>query len=280
MDAIYPGYMPYSVLVPEVTAKEFIAAIQAQFGVVFLLQTDNRTVKMQFTEKILKSFSKTKNLGAQREQQVQFNQSADYMPADEMDKIKAPVYSYDSVCEPLRDGYCVASEIDPTEIDFNYGELYSFELDGVCQRTTTTRVGGNDETKDTACPLAFGIINESCLIQTDISIMENYYCGILSEYITVVSRGSWEWGDFDGLPINTSDYGIYSEFNTEYNIIAENSDKVTVTTVLTTLEINHFDFATPYIIQGRLCWPAKLQFELENSDKQHVTIEFIAGRKL
>lgn len=278
MDAIYPGYMPYSALVPEVSAKEFISAVQAQFGVVFMLQPDNRTVKMQFTEKILKLFSKTRKLGAMRDKQITFNSSPDHMPNDDMDKIKNPGYLYNSWCESLRDGYCVEGAIDPTTIDFDYGECFSFELDGVCQRTTTTRVGDTDETKTSECPLAFGVCTQ--MYSTYISFMEHIYNSILIDYMDVWSRESPEIEEYDQLYINKTDYGVHREFNTEYNIIAENSDRITVTTILKTLEANHFDFTTPYIIQGRLCWPAKLQYELDNSDKQHVTIEFIAGRKL
>lgn len=278
MDAIYPGYMPYSALVPEVSAKEFISAVQAQFGVVFVLQPDNQTVKMQFTEKILKLFTKTRRLDAMRDKQITFNSSPDSMPIDAMDKIKAPEYLYDSWCESLRDGYCVEGAVDPTTIDFDYGECFSFELDGVCQRTTTTRVGDTDETKTSECPLAFGV--STPMRDSGISFMEYIYISILIDNIGVWSRQSPEMEEYDMLYINTTKYGIYKEFNTEYNIIAENSDRITVTTVMKTLEVNQFDFTTPYIIQGRLCWPAKLQYELENSDKQHVTIEFIAGRKL
>lgn len=278
MDAIYPGYMPYSALVPEVSAKEFISAVQAQFGVVFMLQPDNKTVKMQFTEKILKLFSKTRKLGAMRDKQITFNSSPDHMPIDDMDKIKTPEYLYDSWCESLRDGYCVEGAMDPTTIDFDYGECFSFELDGVCQRTTTTRVGDTDETKTSECPLAFGVCTQ--MYSTDISFMEHIYNSILIDYMDVWSRESPVMEEYDQLYVNKTDYGVYRELNTEYNIIAENSDRVTITTVLKTLEANHFDFTTPYIIQGRLCWPTKLQYELENSDKQHVTIEFIAGRNL
>ena len=278
MDAIYPGYMPYSAIVPEVSAKEFISAVQAQFGVVFVLQPDNKTVKMQFTEKILRLFSKTRKLGATRDKQITFNSSPDHSPLDEMDKIKAPEYLWDAWCESLRDGYCVTSIIDPTTIDYAYGECYSFELDGVCQRTTTTRVGDTDETKTSECPLAFGVCEDP--FDTGIDIWDHIYCSILKDYIDVWSRQSPEMEEYDQLYINGTDYGLYREFNTEYNTIAENSDRVTITTVLKTAEVNQFDFTTPYIIQGRLCWPAKLQYELENSDKQHVTIEFIAGRKL
>lgn len=278
MDAIYPGFMPYSALVPEVTAKEFVAAVQAQFGVVFTLQSDNKTVKMQFTEKILKLFTKTNKLASYRDKQVSFNATPDYMPIDEMDKIKAPEYLWDAWCESFRDGHCVSGGIDPTTIDYDYGTCFSFELDGVCQRTTTSRVGDTDETKTSECPLAFGVCTN--VYNSGIDIMENDYYSVLLHYIYVWSRQSPEMEEMDGLYINTTDYGIYRELNTEYNTISEHGDRITLTTVLTTLEVNQFDFTTPYVIQGRLCWPIKLQFELENSDKQHVTIEFIAGRKL
>lgn len=278
MDAIYPGYMPYSALVPEVSAKEFIAAVQAQFGVVFILQSD-KTVKMQFTEKILKLFSKTRKLDAKRDKQISFNSAPDYAPSDEMDKIKTPEYLWDTRCESLRDGYCVDNGIDPTTIDdISVGECYSFELDGVCQRTTTTLVGDTDETKTSECPLAFGVCTN--MYNSGVSIMEYIYLSILIDYIEVWSRESPEFGEYDQLYVNTTGYGLYREFNTEYHTIAENSDRITITTVLKTAEVNQFDFTIPYVIQGRLCWPAKLQYELENSDKQHVTIEFIAGRKL
>lgn len=278
MDAIYPGYMPYSALVPEVTAKEFIAAVQAQFGVVFILQPDNKTVKMQFTDKILKLFSKTHKLESSRDKQVTFNSSPEYMPSDEMDKIKNPKYLWDAFCEAIKDGECVAHQTSPSDMDWEAGDLYSYELDGVCQRTSSTRVDGVDETKKSECPLAFGVSTGMYdVIQAGIG---HYKGSILHDYITIWSRFSPEAEDYDTPQTNTAEGGIYKEFNTEYNAIAENSDRVTITTVLTTLEINHFDFTIPYIIQGRLCWPAKLQFELENSDKQHVTIEFIAGRKL
>lgn len=279
MDAIYPGFMPYSALVPEVTAKEFIAAVQAQFGVVFILQSDNKTVKMQFTEKILKLFGQTRQLTATRDKQISFNASPDYMPIDEMDKIKAPEY-LETQCESLKDGYCVHNGIDPSTIDdYRPGNIFSFELDGVCQRTTTTRVGDTDETKKNECPLAFGVCTN--VYDTRIDVMERKYCSILNDYIYVWSRRSAAGvGDPDPLSINTAEDGIYRELNTEYNLISENSDLITITTVLSSLDVNQFDFSIPYIIQGRLCWPAKLQFELENSDEQHVTIEFIAGRKL
>jgi len=279
MDAIYPGYMPYSALVPEVSAKEFIAAVQAQFGVVFTLQPDNKTVRMQFTEKILKLFSKTRDITAMRNKQVAFNSSPDYMPMDEMDNIKAPEYQLDAWSESLRDAICITDGIDPATIDYNYGQCYSFELDGVCQRTSSTRVGDSDETKTSECPLAFGVCTE--MFDTQIlTSPDEIYQSCLIEYIQVWSRLSPEIEESDQLYVNTTNHGICNEFNTEYNTIAENCDKITITTVLPTLEANQFDFTTPSIIQGRLCWPAKLQYELENSDKQHVTIEFIAGRKL
>lgn len=277
MDAIYPGYMPYSALVPEVSAKDFIAAVQAQFGVVFILQPDNKTVKMQFTDKILKLFSKTRKLDAQRDKQITFNSSPDYIPSDEMDKVNKPEYLWDLLCDPINDAWYCYNNIDPSEYAPG-GNCYSFELDGVCQRTTTTRVGDTDETKTSECPLAFGVCTR--MYNAGITVMERIYMSILIDNIGVWSRQSPEVEDMDDLDINTAEGGIYKEFNTEYNIIAENSDRITVTTVLKTLEVNQFDFTTPYIIQGRLCWPAKLQYELENSDKQHVTIEFIAGRKL
>ena len=278
MDAIYPGYMPYSALVPEVTAKEFIAAVQAQFGVVFILQSDNKTVKMQFTEKILKLFVKTNKLASFRDKQISFNATPDYMPIDEMDKIKAPEYLWDAWCESFRDGYCVGAGIDPTTMDDDYGNCFSFELDGVCQRTTNSRVGDTDETKTSECPLAFGICTNA--YNSGIDIIERRYYGVLLDGINLYSRQAQETEEDDILYINTTGYGIYRELNTEYNIISEHSDRITLTTVLTTLEVNQFDFTVPYVIQGRLCWPIKLQFELENSDEQHVTIEFIAGRKL
>lgn len=278
MDSIYPGFMPYSALVPEVTVKEFIAAVQAQFGVVFILQPDNRTVKMQFTEKILKLFSQTRQLTDISDKQVSFRSSTDYKPIDEMDKIKAPKYDWNAKCDSFKDGWCVVTGTDPSDDDAWDGNCYSFELDGVCQRTTTYYIGGANETKTAECPLAFGICDEA--YSSGIQYQDaQYYYGVLVDYIMVWSRKSQEWEEMDQLYINTQ-YGINIEFNTEYNIIAEDCDRVTITAVLTMLEINHFDFTTPYIIQGRLCWPAKLQFELENSDEQHVTIEFIAGRKL
>lgn len=195
-----------------------------------------------------------------------------------MDKVKSPEYLWDTWCETFRDGYCVASGLNPADIDFDYGTCYSYELDGVCQRTTTSRTGSTDSTKNSECPLAFGVCDRPYNVIID--IMEYYCYAGLTDNIFVWSRQSPEVEDHDTLFVNTAEYGLHKELNTEYNIIAENGDRVTITTVLTTLEINHFDFTTPYIIQGRLCWPAKLQFELENSDKQHVTIEFIAGRKL
>ena len=278
MDAIYPGYMPYSALVPEVSAKEFISAVQAQFGVVFVLQSDNKTVKMQFTDKILKLFSKTRKLNNMRDKQIAFNSSPEHSPHDEMDKIKAPEYLWDAFCDAIKDGECVEGQIDPSTMDDEWYDLYSFELDGVCQRTTTTRVGDTDETKTSECPLAFGVCTE--VYGVIMTLYGSYDYSILLDYIDVWSRLSPEAEEYDQLYINTAEVGLHKEFNTEYNTIAENSDRITITTVMKTLDVNQFDFTTPYIIQGRLCWPAKLQYELENSDKQHVTIEFIAGRKL
>ena len=276
MDAIYPGYMPYSALVPEVSAKEFIAAVQSQFGVVFILQPDNKTVKMQFTEKIIKLSASTKKIGANSKKQIAFDQSPDYIPIDDMSKIKSPTYKWSLDCDSIRDGYCVESGVDPTTIDTSDG-IGSFELDGVCQRTTTTQIGDTDETKTTECPLAFGVCSQP--YQTQISIFENYdYCPLL-DYIEAYSRLSPEMEETDQLYVNIAEYGLHKELSTEYNIVAENSDRVTIETTLTIIDLNNFDFTIPYIIQGRLCWPAKLQFELENKNELQVTIEFIAGRK-
>lgn len=281
MDAIYPGCMYYSVLVPEVSAKEFVSAVQAQFGVVFTTQPNNKTVKMQFSEKILRLYSQVKSLAIISSKQIAFNSSVDYKPADNIDKIKGPEYDWNAVCDSIKDASLVDSGLMPEDVeDLVVGQCYSFVMDGVCQRTTTTSQAGSDKTKNTECPLAFGVCTQP--YSTNIKIMgpERYDNCILIDYTQLWSRNSPEMEEYDQLPVNTSEYGLFAELNTEYNIVTENIDNVIIATVLSIAEISIFDFTTPYVIQGRLCWPLKLKYELQNAPKQQVTIEFIAPKNV
>ena len=285
MDALYPGCLYYSALVPDIPVKEFLQAVQAQFGCAFVYQPGN-TYKLVFYQTVLSNYS-GRLLESYGNLQIAFNSHPDYVPSDCMESISA--LTVQRIKMPtLSESNDWYSGHDSREA---YPKINAVTLEGVCQRTTTTVTDGEDDTKEKKCPLAFVNMDMTILYHTYYDQQEHpheetgFYACLRNPYFEYYDD-EYAQGHFDQREMQqlryfgTEEGSLFQFLNNAYNIIAEHCDLVTVTTMLTTTELANFDFTKPYIIQGRLCWPAKLQFELENSDEQHVTIEFIAGRKL
>ena len=66
--------------------------------------------------------------------------------------------------------------------------------------------------------------------------------------------------------------------NRHYEAISKNCDIVTLQEVFTIEELINFDFSVPYIKEGRILWPSKLQYELTNTDKILATIKLVAPK--
>ncbi len=281
MDALYPGCMYYSALVPDISCKVFLLAVQAQFGCTFIYQLDG-TYKMQFIQGILTDLSKASSILC-HDRQISFDASPDYQPANEITKqdqakvqmVTMPLSAQSPTLVPSHDAWD------------RYPQMNVISLDGACQRTTTTTTDGEDDSKNTKCPLIFAAMDFTFAWYSSTDDHGNpytekvYYPCLRKPYFEYFRRG----GTFDRQDVEflrfteTNPDSLYQLLNSAYDTIAESCDRVTIQTTITTQQLSQFDFTRPVLIQGRLCWPAKLQYELQNRDKQQVTMECIAPRK-
>lgn len=285
MDALYPGCMYYSSLVPDISCKEFLLAVSAQFGCAFIYQPDG-SYKMQFTEKTL-SRPAGKHITQFSNLQVAFNASPDFAQADNLEKLTKAQIIYEDLPETMYDNnYSSGHE----GLD-QYPKIHTVSMEGVCQRTTTSAINGDDSTKDTKCPLLFVSMDFPIIEVTEYDQQERphyytksypalrkpyieYYDFVQGQYHTEdISRDlvAWHLAELDGL---------YKHVNNAYNTIIDSCDKITITRMLPINEVTNFDFTQSFIIKGVLCWPIKIQYELDESEMQNVTIELITPHKI
>ena len=285
MDALYPGCMYYSTLVPDISTKEFLLAVSAQFGCAFFFQPDG-SYKMQFMQKTL-----AKSTGSAVTQfsglQTAFNVSPDYVPADNLEKLTKANIIYEKLPQTYYDDDYSSGH----EGWDQYPKIHAISLEGVSQRTTTSTTDGEDSTKDTKCPLVFSTMDFAIIFVTEYDQLErprtytDSYPAIRKPYIEYYDyeQGQGYTQDIsrDLVPWYFAEIeGLFAHLNEAHNTIIESCDKITITRMLTTNKVANYDFAQPYIIKNRLCWPSKIQYELEESDMQKVTIELITPRKI
>ena len=256
------GYVPYSSLVPEISCKEFLNTVCSQFGAIFVEQSD-LSVKMIFTNSILSACTGEKTI-EYRNMQIGLNQDAGHSPSEGMGKIGDSDYGL----------YEMDATGDYSHPSSTAGRVPSFELGGYCQRTTISTSGGEDISKATECPLLFGVYNVFYAVENDLQHYIHYpYIGRNFYYD---SHPGYE----RALNSTSARKTIFNDTNEVFQyLFGEKTDHVTITRTMQTTELASFDFTRPSVIQGRLCWPIKLQSELNNGSKQHVTLEFIAPRK-
>lgn len=281
MDALYPGCLYYSSLVPEISCKEFLKAIQAQFGCAFFHQPDG-SFKMRFTQTILSS-SVGDIVTQYHNRQVSFTSVPDYNPASDIEKSSIGNIQYSTLPGTQHDYYY---ESGHAALD-RYPMIHTISLDGVCQRTTTTVTDDEDSTKSSKCPLIFAAADFAIIYNVDNERDWNKtdsYPAIRKPYIELLRDIHptlyitndiipWYFGAFEGD-------SLYQLLNKAYFTIIEHCDKLTVIRMLTTQEIANYDFTKPSIIKNRLCWPAKLLYEMSDAILQQVTIEFLSPRKI
>lgn len=282
IDALYPGCMYYSALVPEMSCKDFLLAVQAQFGCAFFYQPDG-SYKMKFIQTTFANII-GETITQYSNQQVTFNSIPDYNPADNIDKSekanmvyeKLPGTQYDSYYSSGHDGWD------------HYPFIHTIGLDGLCQRTTTTTTDDEDSTKSKKCPLIFCTFDFAIVFHNYIDQSENdhweteSYPAIRKPYIQILDP------QFDERDVSRdlsamyfyNAQGLFQMVNSRYNAFIESCDKISIVRMMTVGDIATFDFAKPVIIRNRLCWPSKLQVELTDAPKQKATIEFVASHKI
>ena len=290
MDALYPGCLYYSALVPDMSCKDFLLAVKAQFGCTFI-RTQDGNYSMLFIKNKLKK-PDIRSLHGFSGKSVSFSFDAEYVPGDAMENITPanikPVYmqiaGYNS--------HTMHEDVYAMDI---YPIIHVPTMEGVCQRTTTSKLNGEDSTKNTPCPLAFANYSTAYILwaknwnddnqtppESEFTHKIFYPCLRKScfEYYEYWD-GQFGEQDFIELPFaDTNERSAYYHFNNEYNTLASACDKISLLTMLNTIEVATFDFTKPYLIQGRLCWPYKLSFEFKNGSEQLVSMELIAPRKV
>lgn len=271
MDALYPGCIYYSTLVPEISCKDFLNAVKAQFGC-FFRELPDGIIKMEFVLPVL-SNNAIKSFNTGIIQQITFNTDVEYKPSEGLEKIENPNI-----------GSAWMDMNDPTYYHYTYQRdifprVFVANLDGFCQRTTTSAVGDDDTTKNTECPLSFvsidfTFINKDYTYDHLHSDVCAYYPCARNTYIEY-----WSNGGVKELPYyNTEEGSLFYEMNRHYEAISKNCDIVTLQEAFTIEELINFDFSVPYIKDGRILWPSKLQYELTNIDKILATIKLVAPK--
>ncbi|MBQ4395872.1 MAG: hypothetical protein II825_11355 [Paludibacteraceae bacterium] len=278
MDAIYPGAIFYSSIVPECSCKEFITAVMAQFGVFFSIQPDHRTVKMHFLEKELYRYT-TDQYKSFRNTQISFNSEPEYNPADnisDLDKVEEDWTDMDSV----KDGYQVEHNMPGSS------GIEAIILDGTCRRTSSNPSLDENKKDNKKCPLAFAIYEESRFFTTghytnpSTGFTAKVFTPIISSHFnmyTIEPNPDDYDTDVDDMKLNT-ERGLHELLTRGYCAIAKQSDKITITQTMPLAELSNFDWIRPIVIRGRLCWPCKLRYELQHNTSVHVTMEMIAPR--
>ena len=283
MDALYPGCLYYSALVPEISCKEFLLAVRAQFGCAFTIQPDGSYI-MTFSETTL-SKSAGNAIAQFGDLQVSFNSKPDYSPVDDIEKSEAASIAYLTLPDTMHDDQ-YASSYDSWD---RYPTIHTVSMEGVCQRTTTTTTDDEDSTKDKKCPLIFVCADFAFIYHTEYDQQEQphttteSYPAIRKPYIELLG----EQVDPQDITRDISRYyfsspeegSLYWLVNRKYNAIAESCDRITIVKAISTYELANFDFSKPLIIKNRLCFPVKLQYELTNRNIQIVTMELLAPRK-
>lgn len=283
MDALYPGCLYYSALVPEISCKEFLLAVRAQFGCAFAIQQDG-SYKMTFSETTL-SNSSGSAIPQFGDLQIAFNSKPDYSPVDDIEKSEPASIVYLKLPDTLRDDH-YASGHDAWD---SYPTIHTVSMEGVCQRTTTTTTDDEDSTKDKKCPLIFASADFAFIYHTEYDQQEQphteeeTYPAIRKPYIELLGEQADPQditGDISQYYFSSpGDLSLYELANRRYNTIIEKCDRLTIVRALSTYELANFDFSKPLIIKNRLCFPEKLQYELTNRNIQIVTMELLAPRK-
>lgn len=253
MDALYPGCIYYSSLVPDISCKDFLRAVKSQFGVSFILNNDF-SVRMVFNKYILNNYT-ANNLEYYRNKQIAFNTPLEYSPDEGLSSIDKP------------------------------GEngIY-LELEGVCQRTTYSKIENEDATRDTKCPLTFAVYDVYFIPPHDQH--DDYYTARMVLIDSIPYFHTNHPNDIRDLSYHPLNYcgnntvTFYDYTNNEMLQIIDSIETVTISKTITIDELRKFDFCVPYVLNGRLCWPVKLQYTLENALKQNISLELIAPRKI
>lgn len=284
MDALYPGCMYYSALVPEITCKEFLMAVQAQFGCAFVIQSD-MSYKMIFTEGILTRKSVSIDAPQYVYQQITFNSSPDISITDNIEKSERGNMIFESLPDtPFNSDY-----ISGHGGWDDYPKIHTIALNGVCQRTTTTITENDDTTKSKKCPLIFVRADFAIVYITNYDQLdrprtsEGTYLAIRKPYIELLREPLQDTEDIslDIVPYYFSSYEenpLFVLLNKAYSTISENCDRITITSIMSISDLISFDFMQPLIIKGRFCWPVKVQYEMTNSSVQQVSLELISPR--
>ncbi len=278
-DALYPGCIYYDTLVPEISCKEFLRAVMAQFGCAFMDQPDG-SVKMFFTHGVLTS--KIRNvIDLYRDKQISFNTIPEYDPQSGMDGAEFANIQPHDMPSLTHNNYWYSGH---DAID-NYPNLNTATLDGLCQRTTTTYTDGEDTTENKKCPLVFVCYESSFVYYNDGERIDTWHYPCLRkayiEYTEAPTDGSFDETEIIRLYFklnNTIEKSFYDHSNGNYIKLFAKCDKITIITTMSIIELMNYNFNIAYVIQGRSCWPSKLQYELQNSDTQQITIELFAPR--
>ena len=283
MDALYPGCMYYSALVPEISCKEFLLAVCAQFGCTFVLQSDG-LYKMVSSERTLSKLSGTP-ISQFSDLQLSFNSKLDHSPSDNIEKIEPATLTYQRLPDASYNSYYTPS-INTWD---KYPNINTISLDGVCQRTTTSSTGGEDSTKSKKCPLIFMSVSFVLIHALYIDMYEHEYTKDIT-YPALQRSGIQLLSsiDIDESDIShnletvsfSSQGALYQLLNKKYSTMVEKCDIITISVAMSTFDLANFDFSKALVIKNRLCFPLKLQYKLTSDNTQIVTMELFAPRKI
>ena len=266
IDALLPGCIYYSSLVPDIPCKDFLLAVCAQFGTRFILQDDKKTVVLAFSDVIITNPINRK-INSHLHWGIEYNIKVDHDPLDDISKTTESENIYNpSEMDSLKDARTSLLHIRYDQIDTTALNC------GFCQRTTSSIISGLNEIKQSECPLVFGILQSSKLItDTSYPFYPNIVCHpTISQYMGITTSPEEKFNSKDGL---------CRYFNELYISISQNVDRITTEETIQNKDLIEFDFTRQAIIQGRCCFPEKLQFELQNSPIQHVKVTYIALRE-
>ena len=281
LDAAYSGRLYYRSLVPaDLTAKDLLRAVCAQFGAYFVPTPDG--MEMRFLCDLLSGPTAEIDCEGLDILSTTFNDPPSRDWRSDMEELTVPAATV-----AVFAGTPVTQQTNWTQ----HLNQYALALEGFCQRVTTSADDdGNDNTQTTPCPFTLAYITP---VEVDMGNMDAGWPGYRGTRLRTPMalpvpvpplRGDWPsaWEDAaticsaqQAYTLNNPD-AMAERFNRLWDAaVRQGMHRLTATLTLTRRQLDAFDMTQPVLLHGRRCLPVSLTGTLADTDLLTFTLEAV-----
>lgn len=250
--------IPYSALVPDMDCKDFLKAVAALLGCVFI-STENGTVRMQARDRLI-------NMNAEKEEpatlQIQYEEEIGNTIDEDMERF-TPTGEGDYF---YMSGFRYKTSPTSTVESHDY---WAFDIGELCQRITTTTSGDEDITLANECPLSLALYDVSHHM-----VWPDDWEPVSPDELSPAGTRVW-------FPILTSvSLNNWANIhNTAFRELTESkTDTVTFAVPKDSQGLKQAGQITSVIVRNRKCYVRMIRYNLEGKRQTNVTFECIAPR--